>query len=128
MHYIIESIFVGIYSCVIYLIIHLFVTNIYLLLFLTGVIKHSFGYLLNIHTLYCKYGYACNNKQMTSSPFSNYLGIESISEGLLFLFFGKILINLISNKLILFFIIGVLLHLIFEYLNIHYLFCKFRCI
>ena len=128
MRYIIESIFVGIYSSLVYLIINVFVTNIYLLLFLTGFIKHLFGYLLNIHTLYCNYGYACNNKQTIHSTFSNYLGIESIGEGLLYVCFGKMLVSFISHKVLLFFIIGVLLHLIFEYLNIHKLFCKYRCI
>ena len=55
MNYIFESMFVGIYSCIIYVFIRNVVNNVYVLFFVTGFIKHLLGYLLNIHSLYCKY-------------------------------------------------------------------------
>jgi len=128
MNYIFESIIVGIYSCIIYVIINKFINNVYTLLFLSGFIKHLFGYLLNIHTLYCNYGYACNNHAPKSALFTNYLWIESIIEGFLYLFLGVIFTQFIPNKILVLFLIGVLLHLIFEKLKIHYIFCKTRCI
>jgi hypothetical protein len=133
MNYILESIIVGVYSSMIFLIISNFIKNIYLLFFLTGFIKHLFGYLLNIHTLYCNYGYACSNKDKNKDNnkiaiYSNYLWIESIVEGLLYLLIGLLITKFISNKLIIVFIIGILLHLIFEKLKIHNIFCKTRCI
>ena len=131
MNYIFESIIVGVYGSIIFLLIRNFIKNIYLLLFLIGFIKHLFGYLLNIHMLYCNYGYACSNKNKTSDKiaiYSNYLWIESIVEGLLYLFIGLMITKFISNKLIIVFIIGMLLHLIFEKLKIHNIFCKTRCI
>ena len=128
MNYIFESMFVGIYSCIIYVLIRNLVNNAFVLFFVTGFIKHLFGYLLNIHSLYCKYGYACQQFTKTTAIYSNYLVLESIGEGILYLLFGIILGKLIVNKVVVVFIIGVLLHLMFEILEIHRLFCKKRCL
>ena len=128
MNYIFESMFVGLYSCIIYVLIHNFVNNAFVLFFVTGFIKHLLGYLLNIHSLYCKYGYACKQYTKTTAIYSNYLVPESIGEGILYLLFGIILGKLILNKVVVVFIIGILLHLIFEILQIHRLFCKKRCL
>ena len=134
MQYIFESVLVGIYSCLLYSIIKIYITNLNSLLFLTGFFKHMFGYLFNIHTLYCNYGYACNsdsdlnNKQYKKALFTNYLWIESIIEGLGYLFFGLILNTFKFNKTLVVFLIGMLLHLLFEKLKIHQIFCKNRCV
>jgi len=128
MNYIFESMFVGIYSCIIYVLICNLVNNAFVLFFVTGFIKHLLGYLLNIHSLYCKYGYACQQFTKTTAIYSNYLVLESIGEGILYLLFGIILGKLIVNKVVVVFIIGVLLHLMFEILEIHRLFCKKRCL
>lgn len=128
MNYIFESMFVGLYSCIIYVLIHNFVNNAFVLFFVTGFIKHLLGYLLNIHSLYCKYGYACKQYTKTTAIYSNYLVPESIGEGILYLLFGIILGKLILNKVVVVFIIGFLLHLMFEILPIHRLFCKKRCL
>ena len=125
MHYIFEAILVGFYSLLIYLFITQFTTNIYLALFLTGMIKHLLGYLL-IHTLYCKYGYACRNLSVNKAFYSKYLPFEIIFEGFLYLFFGTLLIQYFTNKTI--FIIGFLLHIMAEKLYIHKYFCNHRCI
>jgi hypothetical protein len=128
MNYIFESMFVGLYSCIIYVLIRNLVNNAFVLFFVTGFIKHLLGYLLNIHSLYCKYGYACKQYTKTTAIYSNYLVPESIGEGILYLLFGIILGKLILNKVVVVFIIGILLHLIFEILQIHRLFCKKRCL
>ncbi len=136
MNYFIESIIVGIYCCVIYIIINKLIikqlNNLYLILFLSGLIKHLFGYLLNIHTLYCNYGFACNNFKNPIKKhafYSSNLILESLIEGLLFLSLGFIIISIDKNinKLLLVFIIGILLHIISEKIGIHHLFCKLRC-
>ena len=125
MHYIFEAILVGFYSFLIYLFITQFTINIYLALFLTGMIKHLLGYLL-IHTLYCKYGYACRNLSLQKASHSKYLPLEIIFEGFLYLFLGILFIPYFTNKTV--FIIGFLLHIIAEKLYIHKYFCNNRCI
>jgi hypothetical protein len=59
MHYILEAFLVGLYSLILCVITSFFIDNFYVLLFVTGIVKHFLGYLLNIHTFYCKQGYAC---------------------------------------------------------------------
>jgi len=134
-NYIFEAFYVGLYSVTLYVLLAKILilfnkTNIsiYFLLFFVGFIKHSFGYLLNIHTLYCNY--VCNKKvgKVFISSYSDYLWLESIIEGILYLFIGAILMRFISNKMLLFFMIGVVLHIIFEMLGLHKLFCNIRCI
>jgi hypothetical protein len=129
MNYLFESIIVGAYSSIVYLITKNFVNNVYLLFFLIGFIKHLLGYLLNIHTFYCNYGYACSNKNKNKvAIYTNYLFAESVIEGILYLSFGLLFNKIIKNKLIDIFIVGVLLHIISEKLKIHIFFCKNRCV
>ena len=128
MNYMIESIIVGVYSGILYLIASNFIQNSYLLFFLIGFVKHLFGFILNIHTLYCKYGYACGKSDNRKHAiYSNKIWIESIVEGLLYVFLGTILHKFIKNKIVVFFLIGVILHIVFEILNVHKSFCKNRC-
>ena len=129
MHYFIESILVGVYSLIIYVFINNSIRNNDVLLFVVGFFKHLFGYLLNIHTLYCNYGYACNKSvQYKKSVFSNVLIVESIIEGGVYVFLGIILDSIIPNKYILYFIIGCILHLFSEILQAHKYFCSKRCV
>ncbi len=129
MNYVIESFIVGIYSIILCSITSNFIKNIYLLLFLIGFLKHLFGFIFNIHTLYCNYGYACKkNYNSKYAIYSNKIWIESIIEGILYLFLGTILHKFIKNKIIVFFVIGVILHIVFEILNVHKSFCKNRCV
>jgi hypothetical protein len=129
MNYIIESFVVGIYSVILYLITCNFIKNIYLLLFLIGFFKHLFGFVFNIHTLYCNYGYACEKSYNRKyAIYSNKIWIESIIEGILYVFLGTILHKFIKNKIVVFFLIGVTLHIVFEILNFHKSFCKNRCV
>ena len=143
MHYIFESTIVGMYSLLIYIYFD-FVTNTNIKLFMVGFIKHLLGYILNIHTYYCNNGYAClkYQKQFQSHKNNNsnisdskkvaktsipVLFIESGFEGCLFVFLNIFLLKLkIKNTYTRIFILGVILHLVFEFLQLHIYFCK-RC-
>jgi hypothetical protein len=58
---------------------------------------------------------------------TQYLIRESIYESIAFLLVGIVLHWFIPNKLYVFFIIGVGLHIISEYIGIHKIFCKKQC-
>jgi len=132
MNYIFEAIFVGLYTTIIYIVLSFSFfnfKNIYMLLFLVGFIKHLFGYIFNLHSYYCKYGNACINKTTSNSTEINVV-IESLFEGILFIVLGYLLLissYLQKNKAFMFFCIGLSLHILFELLGIHNIFCRERC-
>lgn len=142
MYYVAESIVVGVYSLLIYILVD-FKFNSTIKIFIVGFIKHLLGYVLNIHTYYCNYGYAClkyqkqvsiplrkNNNITTHSKVAKISLItllrECAFEGCLFVF-CNLLLSKIKNNYIRIFILGVLLHIIFEFLQLHVYFCK-RCV
>jgi len=132
MHFLFESLFVGIYTSIIYIFFSLIqIKNIYITFFVVGFIKHFLGYYSQIHTYYCNNGYSCkgNNKKISVTTKFN-LFIESLFEGILFLILGSIISQVAyfsKNKILLFFSIGFILHLLFELLGIHKKFCLERC-
>ena len=136
MNYIFEAIFVGIYSCVIAIILSFVVHNYYYLFFLTGFIKHVGGYYLNIHTYYCNHGDACTRTHSVASSNNiliaknnpRQLIFESIIEGIAYVVGGFICSYLISNMYVSVFIIGIAMHILAELLGIHRFFCKNRCV
>ena len=119
MNYIYESIIVGIYSCIIYALISpiLYKVHLILLFFVVGFIKHLLGYYLSLHEYYCKYKFNLVKKYNKS------IIIESILEGSLFIIFGYTISMYLKNKLLIVFIIGTLLHIIFEISGTHIKFC-----
>lgn len=149
MNILFESIIVGLYSLFLYICLNsICVYN----LFILGFIKHWFGYLF-LHKYYCIYGNSCQNidqntgqttgqntdqtnsqnissaKQYIGSKTNPYIIIESIGEGLLYLLLGYIMIRYAKiNKLISVFTIGFVLHLIFEIIGIHRVYCNQICI
>lgn len=129
MNYIFESVLVGLYTCLIYMIFSPFIKNLYLLLLVVGFFKHFLGSGFGIHTWYCNNGEACLkvlSQDQNYSANTLYLIRESIYESLMFLFLGVILNYKLTN-LYLFFSIGVILHIISEKLGIHKTFCKKTC-
>lgn len=132
MHYILEAFIVGLYTCFIYSFIIPF-SNKFILFFCVGFFKHFFSYFLYLQTYYCNYGYACGGKNVgkkTTNITILELFIQSIMEGFLFIIFGSLLyfvIFLRKNKWLLFFMVGFILHIIFELLGIHIYFCKYKC-
>jgi hypothetical protein len=147
MHYFFESIFVGVYTLIIYTLLNSFIINknINIILFIVGFFKHYLGHYLNLHTYYCNNGYACklNNKKSLKevkrckaylSVISNLdIFTESFFEGIAFIFIGKFIHTFlvtylkINNKFLLFFLIGFSLHMLSEILHIHTFFCNNRC-
>ena len=128
-----ESLFVGIYTIFIYLLVQIFFKhNIYLLLFIVGFCKHYLGYFLGLHHYYCKYGYACmKNKHTTNKSFVISLFLESILEGFYFILVGSILYMFFLEKekhhLLFFGLLGFFIHIFSEIIGIHQIFCE-RCI
>lgn len=137
MHYLLESLFVGVYSAIIYICCSYFALkyDFNIILFVVGFLKHLLGDLLQIHTYYCNYGYSCHPTSsshvnlISSIPFAQLL-LECIGEGILFVILGTILSvssYLKDSKVSLIFIMGFSLHTIFELMGTHKLFCKNHC-
>jgi len=134
MHYLFESVFVGLYSLMIFILVNQFITNIYLKLYIVGFIKHYASGYLNIHNYYCNYGYACRSsndcKNGNCTSNKKYLFFESLFEGILFLVVGYVLFELPYNlkNIYVYFLIGFILHTLFEIFGGHYIYCKHFCI
>ena len=111
-----ECIFVGLYTFILGFIFN-FRINIPIL-FIIGFLKHFFGYYLGFHD------YICN----PLIAIKTHLIYDSILEGILFIITGLLLNLIIKNKYIFYFIIGFILHLLFELLGLHKIFKKIRCI
>jgi hypothetical protein len=124
---ILESIFIGFYSCCIYFIVR--INSFPLTLFIVGFLKHLFGYFIGLHSYYCKRGSACkkyNKQDAATAPLAILIG-ESILEGAFYVCIGLLLTLFLSNSYITVFLIGVILHESSEILNIHDTFCKTKC-
>ena len=111
----VESVIVGIYSMVIFLLLTNFFKNKSTLFFLTGVLKHLFGWLSGMQQWYCD-----AKKPRHSRSWS--VGLESIAEGLLFVFCSFLFMQ-VHNLFIVAFLIGMGLHISFDFLGIHTFFC-----
>jgi hypothetical protein len=120
MNLIIECVLVGIYCVFIYFFLYSFKNNTQTLLLLAGFIKHLFGYLLGFQQYYCKCVYFNQSFLM--------LFIECVMEAFIFLFVGTCFSQIIKNKIVLFFSIGVFLHLLFEITGVHSFFCMNKCV
>jgi len=126
MHYIYESIFVGLYSCILYLLIP--ITHARIGLFVVGFLKHYLGNLLGIHDYYFNNGYACKSQGPSKYAVTQLaLILESVAEGGLFALVGTLLMILQKNMIVTYFLIGMLLHLIFEFSGAHQKICAYRC-
>ena len=120
-----ESFLVGLYVFLLYKFLILFqIKNLYLFLFVLGFLKHFIGYVLSIQSFYCKYGHACKKYNFTTKK-KDFIILESFLEGILFLVCGQFF--LFFYKKIPFFLLGFLLHLLFEFIGFHDVFCLKRC-
>jgi hypothetical protein len=129
MNYIIESILVGLYTCLIYLLFSPFIKNFIVLLLVVGFFKHFLSSSLGIHTWFCNNGEACLkvlSQDQNYSANTIHLIRDSFYESFAFLIMGFIFRPIIGN-MYLFFMIGVILHIIAEKLLIHKSFCKKTC-
>lgn len=130
MNYIIESIFVGIYTGLIYLLFSPFIKNFYSLLLVCGFCKHFLGSSFGLWTWYCNNGEACL-KVLSQDQYYEantlYLIRESVYEGLIFLLVGLTLSFIIPKGIYMFLIIGIILHIVSEHIGIHKSFCRKTC-
>ena len=130
MNYLIESIFVGIYTSFIYLLFSPFIKNFYVLLLVCGFFKHFLGSIIGIWTWYCNNGNACIKVLHQDQKYkSNTLQLisESIYEAFIFLIVGAMLSFVVKKRIYLFFIMGIILHIMGEYSGIHKKFCRNTC-
>jgi hypothetical protein len=121
-----ESIFVGIYSMLLSIIvIQLFNFPLVFNIFIIGFLKHFISGIIGLHKYYCSTYYnICDKFDLKLE----YLILESIIEGFLFLMTYFILSKLVGQRgYTTFFMIGILLHITFQQLNVHSLFCKTHC-
>lgn len=129
MNYIIESLLVGLYTCIIYLLFSPFIKNFYLLLLVVGFFKHFLGSIVGLHTWYCNNGETCLKVLDEDQRYianTLYIIRDSIYESIVFLFLGFILSYKLTN-IYLFFVIGIILHILSEKLGIHKYFCRNSC-
>jgi hypothetical protein len=138
MNIIIESIFIGAYIITIYWVLYKFILDKNILFFITGFLKHLLGWFFGFHTYYCQHGNACKKyisgsntiRQFSNKYIPKYLQIwvESIIEGILFLLLGILFSKLLNtNKYTIVFIIGITLHILFEFFGFHDNFCIDQC-
>ena len=103
-----ESLFVGVYTCIISFFVSFLVSsNFTLLLFVVGFLKHFLGYYLKIQDYYC----ATCVKGSKSHTTKQILFGESILEGGVFIILGLLLKVFIENRTVLMFLLGFLLHM-----------------
>ena len=119
-----ESIIIWFYSLFIsLLVLYVFKSqNILFSTFIIGFIKHFIGGIYGLHKIYCsQYLHEnCDHNRYSIKK----LILESTLEGILFVIFIILLTKVKSNEYTNFFVIGLLLHIIFEILGIHEIFCK----
>ena len=107
-------------------------------LYTFGFIKHEIGYYLTVKSSYCKQTDICKELAKQTQPtlienikqylsFVENVWVESIGEGLVFLFVGLPTFFLFKNKIGAAFITGVLADAFSEYSGIHKYFCKTSC-
>jgi len=120
---IMQSIFVGIYCSILFIILtgllSLFKIKPIYFFFILGFIKHFFGYILGLHTLFC---------QCFVKPNYIILFNESIIEGISFVVLFSIINNIWSKYPIwIAFSIGFILHILAEFIGLHTYLCNKGC-
>lgn len=119
-----ESLFVGVYSCAIYFFVSYILSGFTWSLFVVGFLKHFLGHYLKIQDYYCNSCVKNSKSQVTTRD----LFIESILEGGVFVILGLLLKFFITNRFLLVFLLGFLLHIFAEFVGVHRYFCKNRCV
>ena len=120
--FLLETVFIGLYSLVLYSILQFVIKKPFIyVLFILGVMKHSLGYFTGLQTLYCQ-TYNGPDK-FARLP----TGSDVFIEGLLYIVVGGVLTRFIRNPYIISFMTGAGLHLGFEAIGGHALFLRTRC-
>ena len=119
-----ESIFIGLYSLVLYSLLKNLIINVpfVYVLFILGVAKHFLGYFGGLQTYYCRI--YKNDQTVASVP----TALDLVFEGLLYVLIGLSFFSyIVKNKYIIAFLTGVVLHLGFEILGLHKYFLRTHC-
>ena len=121
--FLLETIFIGIFSAIIYCTLNLFFHfPIWIMLFILGIAKHLFGYYSNIQNIFCRI-----NCKKRKSLFPNL--IDYLLEGLYFLVIGEFIFTFFNfPAFISIFLCGALIHILAEILGIHKYYCIHKCI
>jgi hypothetical protein len=137
MRYLFESVLIGIFSVIIYFFISYFIPSFFLSLLIVGFTKHYLGYYIGIHTFYCKYGDKClklHNDNTNYISNNNFIYYYCLLDVFLYFIFGYILAilffwihNLKIKYIIIFFLIGFIIHMFCEKYFIHDMFCMMNC-
>ena len=112
-----QSIFVGIYCTILFILLSYAKIETSYIFFVLGFFKHFLGFFFRLHAIYCN-----------CSILPNY-GIlfgESILEGFAFLLLYQIFHKLFP-KIWLAFTIGFILHILAEIFGLHKWFCEKKC-
>jgi hypothetical protein len=99
-------------------------------LLVCGFFKHFLGSIIEIWTWYCNNGDACVKVLRQDQQYKSnnlYLMSETIYEAFIFLIVGSMLSFIVKNEILLFFIMGIILHIMGEYIGIHTEFCRNTC-
>ena len=131
MYLILEAILVGFFCVILYTGLQ-WINPFILLLFVLGFLKHSIGYLSGLESLYCNYGKACRSqvchrRSFNKVAYTDHLLLESLLEGIAFIFVGILLYSILKHKMGSVFFLGVVLHLLSEWMGIHTMFCQQNC-
>jgi hypothetical protein len=118
-----ESIFIGVYSLVLYMLLNRFIINVpyAYVLFLLGVVKHLLGYFGGLETYYCQV--YKNERTVALVP----TALNLVIEGFLYVLVGLAFLYIVKNKYIIAFLTGVVLHLGFELFGLHNYFLRTKC-
>lgn len=131
MHYIIEAIFVGFYTLLLFLPFSYFIQNRWICFFLLGFFKHFLGSILRIHNYYCNHGYRCtiNQKRENYVYDKSFLMMECLLEGIYFLVMGFLFFHWYQkNPFFFIFLFGFFTHLLAELVGVHKYVCQFICV
>lgn len=119
-----ESIFIGLYSLVLYSLLKNFIINVPFayVLFILGVAKHFLGYFGGLQSYYCQL--YKNDQTVASVP----TALDLVFEGFLYVLIGLSFFSyIVKNKYIVAFLTGVVIHLGFEIVGGHKYFLRTRC-
>ena len=108
------------------------------ILYTFGFVKHQFGYYSTIDSNYCKQTEICKklidmqNDSLVDSfkkyfSFAENVWIESVGEGVLFVFVGLPAFIFLQNKMVAAFLTGIFSEIAAEYSGMHKHFCKTSC-
>lgn len=123
MYILLETLFIAVYSLVLYSLLHFVIKVPFIyILFILGVLKHVLGYFTGLQSYYCQL-YA-GSSYLADFP----TGADVFIEGLLYILIGMAFLSVTKNRYIIAFMTGAVLHLGFEWIGLHTMFVKNRCI